>query len=102
MGNNPISSLVFVPPKPSTYTADKPYPVEWLTTKSKYKIPCYFLPATTATKTTIVYSHGNAADIGAMFMFLKLLRDNLPVNVLHYEYVGYGLAKGPEGITTIT
>jgi len=28
-----------------------------------------------------------------MYEFLKLLRDNLPVNVLHYEYLGYGLAK---------
>lgn len=44
-------------------------------------------------KTHILYSHGNAADIGQMFEFLVLLRDYLNVNVLHYEYVGYGLAK---------
>ena len=58
-------------------------------------IPIFFwLESFRNVKTTILYSHGNAADIGAMIEFLKLLRDNLPVNVLHYEYVGYGLAKG--------
>lgn len=45
------------------------------------------------TKTTILYSHGNAADIGAMYDFLMLLREYLQVNVFHYEYIGYGLAK---------
>jgi hypothetical protein len=53
------------------------------------------------TKTTILYSHGNAADIGAMFEFLILLRDYLPVNVFHYEYIGYGLAK-MEGESPLT
>jgi pimeloyl-ACP methyl ester carboxylesterase len=52
-----------------------------------------FLRTFRQTKTTILYSHGNAADIGAMYEFLVLLSDYLPVNVFHYEYIGYGLAK---------
>ncbi len=44
-------------------------------------------------KTHILYSHGNASDLGQMHDFLQLLRNYLNVNVLHYEYVGYGLAK---------
>ena len=51
-------------------------------------------------KTHLLYSHGNAADIGAMHDFLVLLRDYLNVNVLHYEYIGYGLAKDQVPIST--
>eukprot|EP01080_Neovahlkampfia_damariscottae_P010948 gene10948-3654_t len=42
-------------------------------------------------------SHGNAADIGGMFDFLVLLYDKLGVNVLHYDYIGYGLTKDTYG-----
>jgi pimeloyl-ACP methyl ester carboxylesterase len=99
MGNSIVSSYVFMPPEPPMYDAENPYPVTWLTTKSGKTIPSYFLPAKKATKTTILYSHGNAADIGAMYEFLVLLRECLPVNVFHYEYIGYGLAK-KDGNTT--
>ncbi|KAG2378046.1 hypothetical protein C9374_008668 [Naegleria lovaniensis] len=87
-----VSQYVFAPPKP-TYDEHHPYPVTFLTTKSKKMIPCYYMKANKDTPTTIIYSHGNAADIGAMFDFLVVLRDYLNVNVLHYEYVGYGLAN---------
>lgn len=30
----------------------------------------------------------------AMYEFLVMLRDHLKVNVMHYDYIGYGLAKG--------
>ncbi|KAL9646500.1 hypothetical protein ABK040_006559 [Willaertia magna] len=92
MGNSIVSSYVFVPPKPS-YDESYPHPVTFLTTKSNKLIPSYFLKAKNNTKTTIIYSHGNAADIGLMYDFLVVLRDYLHVNVLHYEYVGYGLAN---------
>lgn len=93
MGNSVISKFVFMPPEP-TYTEFSPYNVTKIPTKSGKTIPAYFLPAKNAnTKTTIVYSHGNAADIGSMFDFLMFLNMNLEVNILHYEYIGYGLAK---------
>eukprot|EP01027_Heterolobosea_sp_BB2_P012329 GEZU01017879.1.p1 GENE.GEZU01017879.1~~GEZU01017879.1.p1 ORF type:complete len:236 (+),score=43.67 GEZU01017879.1:452-1159(+) len=41
----------------------------------------------------ILFSHANAVDIGVMYPFYKLMRDRLSVNVLAYEYVGYGLAR---------
>jgi pimeloyl-ACP methyl ester carboxylesterase len=45
-------------------------------------------------KTTIVYSHGNASDIGQCYHWLKLLHLKLNVNVIGYEYEGYGLHPG--------
>lgn len=66
---NVVASYVFAPPKP-TYDESYPYPVTFLTTKSKKMIPCYFMKANKDTTTTIIYSHGNAADIGAMVCLL--------------------------------
>lgn len=44
-------------------------------------------------KKTILYSHPNAVDIGEMYTYLQVLHKELKVNILHYEYIGYGLAK---------
>ena len=42
----------------------------------------------------IIYSHGNAEDIGDCYEWLYYLHKELNVNVLAYEYQGYGLHKG--------
>lgn len=92
MGNL-ISGFVFVPPD-TTYTERSPHPVTWILTKSRRKIPAYWMPSRHgSTKRTIVYSHGNATDIGGMYEFLELLHANLNVNILCYDYIGYGMAK---------
>lgn len=41
---------------------------------------------------TFVYSHGNATDIGAMHDRCAGIADALRVNVLSYDYTGYGMA----------
>eukprot|EP00735_Rhodelphis_limneticus_P010230 TRINITY_DN2950_c0_g1::TRINITY_DN2950_c0_g1_i1::g.4025::m.4025 TRINITY_DN2950_c0_g1::TRINITY_DN2950_c0_g1_i1::g.4025 ORF type:complete len:343 (-),score=54.54,sp/Q5ZJX1/AB17C_CHICK/35.35/1e-49,Abhydrolase_5/PF12695.2/2e-24,Abhydrolase_6/PF12697.2/2.7e-14,Abhydrolase_1/PF00561.15/6.9e-06,Abhydrolase_1/PF00561.15/0.069,Peptidase_S9/PF00326.16/0.00016,Hydrolase_4/PF12146.3/0.0018,Abhydrolase_2/PF02230.11/4e+03,Abhydrolase_2/PF02230.11/0.034,LIP/PF03583.9/3.1e+02,LIP/PF03583.9/0.13,FSH1/PF03959.8/0. len=43
---------------------------------------------------TIIYSHGNATDIGEMFPFFADLRRHLGVQVLAYDYSGYGCSSG--------
>lgn len=50
------------------------------------------------TQTTILYSHGNATDIGGMIHFLAKIYEHLGVNVLHYDYIGYGLVKETYGL----
>ena len=42
---------------------------------------------------TILFSHGNAEDIGMIEPFARLLRD-LGLNVLVYDYPGYGTSSG--------
>ena len=44
-------------------------------------------------KLTVLYSHGNATDIGYLNEHLKSLRD-LGCNVMAYEYLGYGRNVG--------
>lgn len=48
---------------------------------------------TPATK-TILFSHGNATDIGAMYALQANLVSNLGVNVVMYDYSGYGESGG--------
>jgi len=43
---------------------------------------------------TILFSHGNATDIGAMSMMQSLMAKNLGVNVVMYDYSGYGESGG--------
>merc|ERR1719195_1686231 len=43
---------------------------------------------------TIIFSHGNATDIGQMRDLLLDLRKRLKVNIVAYDYSGYGLSSG--------
>jgi len=45
-------------------------------------------------KTTILFSHGNATDIGCMRDHLIDMSSRLRVNVCTYDYSGYGLSTG--------
>mmetsp|Transcript_18683 Transcript_18683/g.28239 ORF Transcript_18683/g.28239 Transcript_18683/m.28239 type:complete len:396 (-) Transcript_18683:131-1318(-) len=43
---------------------------------------------------TLIYSHGNATDIGAMFQLQAILAHSLECNVVCYDYSGYGESGG--------
>jgi len=45
-------------------------------------------------KFTIIYSHGNAEDIGQSIYWMRHMRDFLKADIVVYDYIGYGLAKG--------
>lgn len=47
-----------------------------------------------STSLTLLYSHGNAADIGQMFHIFTELSLHLNVNILGYDYSGYGRSSG--------
>lgn len=60
-----------------------------------YKIPAFFIRRRNATQ-TILFSHGNAEDLGMMYARMKDLAMVLGVNILAYDYTGYGLSiPGP-------
>jgi len=56
-----------------------------------HQIPAFFLLRRNA-KLTLLYSHGNAEDLGMMYKRMKELARVLCVNVLAYDYSGYGLS----------
>ncbi|GAY43860.1 hypothetical protein CUMW_077860 [Citrus unshiu] len=43
---------------------------------------------------TILYSHGNAADLGQMFELFVELSNRLRANLMGYDYSGYGQSTG--------
>ncbi|KAK4417549.1 Alpha/beta hydrolase domain-containing protein 17C [Sesamum alatum] len=47
-----------------------------------------------AAKLTLLYSHGNAADLGQMYDLFSELSKHLQVNLMGYDYSGYGQSTG--------
>lgn len=43
---------------------------------------------------TVLYSHGNAADLGQMYELFTELSSHLRVNLMGYDYSGYGQSTG--------
>ena len=88
MGN--IDSLLFRPP---AVTPLNPSCRFWLTTAYGYRIPAIYFKRENA-QITFLYSHANAEDLGLMFNWLKCMSRRLNVNVLAYDYTGYGESDG--------
>lgn len=63
-----------------------------LTTKDGVQLNGWFIPSDTP-RATILFSHGNGGNIGHRLEKLKMLND-LSLNVLIYDYRGYGRSKG--------
>ncbi|XP_068343800.1 uncharacterized protein [Pyrus communis] len=102
------AKFAFFPPDPPTYdvykdeggklvfsgvTADKNMEVHLLETKGGNKIVATFWRHPFA-RFTLLYSHGNAADLGQMHELFIELRAHLRVNIMSYDYSGYGASTG--------
>ena len=85
-----ISSLVFQPPE-LTYQHAKKH-IIWITTKTGANIPAFFIDRKAST--TILFSHGNAEDLGMIYEWFYELSKEINVNLLAYDYEGYGKATG--------
>ncbi|KAL6629031.1 hypothetical protein ACP70R_028796 [Stipagrostis hirtigluma subsp. patula] len=48
----------------------------------------------TGARLTLLYSHGNAADLGQMYELFVELSAHLNVNLMGYDYSGYGQSSG--------
>ncbi|MFB2972952.1 alpha/beta hydrolase [Aerosakkonema sp. BLCC-F183] len=81
--------MIFKPP-PSTYQDTKD--ILKLIAADGVQISAIYLPNSKATY-TILYSHGNAEDLGDMLPILRELRE-LGFSVFAYDYRGYGTSQG--------
>lgn len=111
------SKLAFIPPEPSYFltsesqehyclclmdTAEWQYAEEekiniegsYTRTKRGHKIACFYIKCADDAKYTILFSHGNAVDMGHMSSFYYGLGKWLNCNVFSYDYSGYGLSEG--------
>ncbi|CAH9137711.1 unnamed protein product [Cuscuta epithymum] len=114
------AKLAFFPPSPATYRVKKRdgdgrweavpnsaaaaaltasvaedacLDVQVLETKRGNKIVAFYLKSPYA-RLTLLYSHGNAADLGQLYDLFLQLKANLRVNIMGYDYSGYGASTG--------
>ncbi|KAJ7943879.1 Alpha/beta hydrolase domain-containing protein 17C [Quillaja saponaria] len=112
------AKFAFFPPSPPTYQIKKredgkitvvsssssgcmPIPLKddnfldvlLIDTKRGNKIVAFYLRNPSA-RVTLLYSHGNAADLGQLYDLFVQLKVNLRVNLVGYDYSGYGASTG--------
>ncbi|CAG7891626.1 unnamed protein product [Brassica rapa] len=103
------AKLAFCPPSPSSYrlVSDEvtglllmnPFPhrenveILKLQTRKGTEIVAMYVRHPMATS-TLLYSHGNAADLGQMYELFIELSIHLKVNLMGYDYSGYGQSTG--------
>lgn len=81
---------IFFPPPPSYTTRD--LPVQLIRSTDGVEIAVLHLRHPTATH-TILFSHGNAEDLGSAGAFLEQIRDH-GFSVVAWDYRGYGASTG--------
>ncbi|TYJ25631.1 hypothetical protein E1A91_A07G062800v1 [Gossypium mustelinum] len=103
------AKFAFFPPNPPSYKLVKdeatgisvldPFPhrenvdVLRIPTRRGNEIVAVYVRNPMATS-TLLYSHGNAADIGQMYELFIELSIHLRVNLMGYDYSGYGQSSG--------
>lgn len=58
------------------------------------RIACCFIRCSPNAKYTILFSHGNAVDLGQMASFYIGLGARINCNIFSYDYSGYGISTG--------
>lgn len=107
-----VQALVFRPPKPSTYSADSLFPIMYFTTtKLGVTIPvCVNYPGSTMRRRSfandpnqnwILFSHGNAEDLGNVTLWTTTVCDLTSLLVVSYDYTGYGLSSSTAAETIL-
>lgn len=113
--SNLAAKFAFFPPRPATYSVkkeggagggenggrlvvpgiprDRALDVHIVETKKGNKIVAFYLRNPYA-RLTVLYSHGNAADLGQLYDLFVQLKVNLRVNLMGYDYSGYGASSG--------
>eukprot|EP01083_Nonionella_stella_P280471 954135_1 len=66
---------------------------EWIRISRLHKVAAMFIRYPKASQ-TILFSHGNATDIGCMYGHLDDMSKKLKVNIFAYDYRGYGHSSG--------
>lgn len=83
--------LVFQPPNQKLYHCKHKH--LYVTNSSGNQVAAIYFKRKDA-KYTVLYSHGNGEDLSHISEFLKEFSKQLNVNVISYDYSGYGLSQG--------
>ena len=91
MVNALVNQLLFKPPKNHEYEFNNP--IIRLITETGDEI-CATHVERKGAHVTILFSHGNAEDLNTSFNWMKRLSKDLKVNMISFDYPGYGESKG--------
>ncbi|XP_055514966.1 alpha/beta hydrolase domain-containing protein 17B-like [Leucoraja erinacea] len=58
------------------------------------RIACMFIRCSPTARFTLLFSHGNAVDLGQMSSFYIGLGTRINCNIFSYDYSGYGVSNG--------
>lgn len=58
------------------------------------KLSCIYVRCSSNAKYTVLFSHGNAVDLGQMSSFYLGLGLRINCNIFSYDYSGYGMSTG--------
>ncbi|TYI52289.1 hypothetical protein E1A91_D12G237000v1 [Gossypium mustelinum] len=92
-GDNGKLTVVSSSSMPAPVADDPSLDVLLIDTKRGNKIVAFYLKNPYA-RLTVLYSHGNAADLGQLYDLFVQLKVNLRVNLMGYDYSGYGASTG--------
>ena len=98
MGNS-INGLVFQPPKTTPLEAERRERF-WLSTSHGINIPAFFIDR--QAQLTVLFSHGNAEDLGMIYPWFWNFASALNVNVMCYDYTGYGKSREAKTAEPVT
>eukprot|EP00759_Apiculatamorpha_spiralis_P005153 PhF_6_TR13053/c0_g1_i1/m.20723 len=88
-----VESFAFLPPnRERTKKLLRGADVRYVTNSVGHKIALVHFDA--RTDITVLYSHGNAEDIGVAYQYFTDLSRLLGANLVVYDYSGYGLSEG--------
>lgn len=108
------AKLAFLPPEPSycieegtnslrfydnaewqyTEVQKEHIEVSYTQTSKRNKIACMYVRSSETARFTILFSHGNAVDLGQMSSFYYGLGLKINCNIFSYDYSGYGCSTG--------
>jgi len=66
----------------------------WLATEDEDTIPAVHIRRSIGADRTILYSHGNAEDLGLILPLLDRMAEACVADIFAYEYPGYGISDG--------
>jgi alpha-beta hydrolase superfamily lysophospholipase len=90
-----FSNLLIFQPPPAQYTSNASR-LEMLADETGRDVAAFWYPPSSADDPILLWSHGNAEDIGALVpLHRELAKEGF--GILAYDYPGYGLSSGSPG-----
>lgn len=93
--NNSVGTMWMIDGEKNKYNpiSDERLKVDFAKTRRGNTVCCMYITCPGSNK-SILFAHGNAADIGLMRDHLIDMSERLQVNIMCYDYSGYGMSTG--------